>query len=420
MSTPIPFTVVEGAVALPSLRPLGPLSQSFGHEWALLPPNVSLRAELKALYAAMLRTFCLSSQAIRSMCKWEPLNVAGAANLVSARAADGASNAGSAAVAAGVSAGSTRMTRPAAHTPQRASNLRLGSAVAIGGAAVLAWIVLDHPHRQPAANQVATRNSTSASQAVQIEPPRAAATASASSKSGDGASVEKAPDGNSPDGALQNGASTNTSAALALAAHAAATLPSDSGTAPSTAKTPALATLNPSAQLAQAPAPVPQQTSNTSAHTPAAHAVSNAAIPVFANTPRQGTPSVVDASNAFTLRHIASSHDMAPAAARRVHPRTSTRMAHDATLPVQAIASRAAAADAKPSMAGDYSPSTPTPLTVSEYESVTLSARTHSAIAASPERAQRTADTTASANDTSWMNRMTQRRVTEVPELFSR
>ncbi len=72
MSTTIPFTLIEGAMALPSLRPLGQISRSFGREWSLLPPNVSFRVELKALYAAVLRTFCLSSDAIRSMCKWEP------------------------------------------------------------------------------------------------------------------------------------------------------------------------------------------------------------------------------------------------------------------------------------------------------------------------------------------------------------
>ncbi len=71
MSTTIPFTLIEGAMALPSLRPLGQISRSFGREWSLLPPNVSFRVGTEALYAAVLRTFCLSSDAIRSMCKWE-------------------------------------------------------------------------------------------------------------------------------------------------------------------------------------------------------------------------------------------------------------------------------------------------------------------------------------------------------------
>ncbi|MDR8399831.1 hypothetical protein NE850_26350 [Paraburkholderia sp. USG1] len=72
MST-IPFTPIEGYLALPRLRPLGHVPAPFGRDWALLPPGYSLRAELKALYAAMLRTFCLSDQAIRSLCRWSPL-----------------------------------------------------------------------------------------------------------------------------------------------------------------------------------------------------------------------------------------------------------------------------------------------------------------------------------------------------------
>ena len=71
MST-IPFTPIQGYLAMPRLRPLGHVPASFGRDWALLPPGYSLRAELKALYAAMLRTFCMSDQAIRSLCRWSP------------------------------------------------------------------------------------------------------------------------------------------------------------------------------------------------------------------------------------------------------------------------------------------------------------------------------------------------------------
>src|SRR6201991_1908124 len=186
MSTTIPFTLIEGAMALPSTRPLGPLSQTLGREWALLPPNVSLRVELKALYAAMLRTFCLSSQAIRSMCRWEPLTaqVEGGSAAAIATATDTLSQHGSAAAAAHASsqavgaaapfaaaASATPGVRPVARTPHRTSNLKLGSAVAIGGADMLAWVVLDHPHLGHA--------NAAARVAQQAEPPNPVAVASA-------------------------------------------------------------------------------------------------------------------------------------------------------------------------------------------------------------------------------------------------
>ena len=71
VSTP-PLTLVVGEIRMPRLRPLELVSRSLGREWSLLPPNVSFRTELKALYAAMLRTFCLSADAIRTMCRWDP------------------------------------------------------------------------------------------------------------------------------------------------------------------------------------------------------------------------------------------------------------------------------------------------------------------------------------------------------------
>src|ERR1700744_3117835 len=49
MST-IPLTLIEGAIAMPRLRPLRYVPTSFGRDWALLPPARNWRAELKALY----------------------------------------------------------------------------------------------------------------------------------------------------------------------------------------------------------------------------------------------------------------------------------------------------------------------------------------------------------------------------------
>jgi hypothetical protein len=68
----IPLTPIEGAMAFPTPCRFRNLPASFGGEWAPLPPNISFRAELKAPYAALLRTFCLSADEMRSMCRWEP------------------------------------------------------------------------------------------------------------------------------------------------------------------------------------------------------------------------------------------------------------------------------------------------------------------------------------------------------------
>jgi hypothetical protein len=64
MST-IPLTLVEGAIAMPRLRPLRLVPTSFGRDWALRPPARNWRAEIKALYAAVLHTFCLTDQVLQ-------------------------------------------------------------------------------------------------------------------------------------------------------------------------------------------------------------------------------------------------------------------------------------------------------------------------------------------------------------------
>ncbi|WP_321935155.1 hypothetical protein [Paraburkholderia sp. J8-2] len=158
MST-FPFVQVEGALALPHIRPLARLPASFGREWALTPPHFSLRTELRALYAAIMRTVCLSAEAFRAAVGWgnnhrpaaqppRPVAapVAPAASMGSvARDAAGNPPAGRAANARsmpGVSPGHTPN-----HIPPFQQRKLTGGAVAIGGAALLAWIVASHaPH----------------------------------------------------------------------------------------------------------------------------------------------------------------------------------------------------------------------------------------------------------------------------------
>jgi hypothetical protein len=149
MSTTIPLTLIEGAMALPRLRPLELLPAPFGSQWALRPAHASLRAELKALYAAVLRTFCLNAAAIRSMCRWEPRRAAAAGALGPAGQTETAL------------AEATVTNAVGARLPQHGSTHRwsmlAGSACALGGAAVLAWIALDHVAQHRAATQAVQR-----------------------------------------------------------------------------------------------------------------------------------------------------------------------------------------------------------------------------------------------------------------------
>lgn len=163
MST-FPFVQVEGTLALPHIRPLARLPASFGREWALTPPHFSLRTELRALYAAVMRTVCLSAEAFRAAVGWgndhgqapqlpRPVaaSVAPPASVGSvARETAGNPQAGRAANARstpGVSPGHAPN-----HIPPFQPRKLTGGAVAIGGAALLAWIVASHaPHDSPGA-----------------------------------------------------------------------------------------------------------------------------------------------------------------------------------------------------------------------------------------------------------------------------
>ena len=145
MST-FPFVQVQGALALPHIRPLARLPVSFGREWALTPPHSSLRAELRALYAAILRTVRLSAEAFRAAARWDTCHIPAPQSHRPVAAPIGSQTdcwptASRAAYA---------VSSPPASLGQKppVEQHRLaGGAVAIGGAALLAWIVASHaPH----------------------------------------------------------------------------------------------------------------------------------------------------------------------------------------------------------------------------------------------------------------------------------
>ena len=142
---------MEGAIALPRMLPLERIPASFGREWALMPPHFSLRAEIRALYAALLRTVCLSADAFREACRWDVphhfwLRPAAAPVMSDAAARAGAGTAPAEATAA--RANTVRPRNSVSHTsPVPPSHKLAGGACAIGGAALLAWLLASHaPH----------------------------------------------------------------------------------------------------------------------------------------------------------------------------------------------------------------------------------------------------------------------------------
>ncbi|MCC8403851.1 hypothetical protein LJ655_18470 [Paraburkholderia sp. MMS20-SJTN17] len=65
-----PLTLIEGAFALPRLRPLASLPEPFGRDWALLPFGERWRTGLGSLYAALLRTVCVNDRHLLSYGQW--------------------------------------------------------------------------------------------------------------------------------------------------------------------------------------------------------------------------------------------------------------------------------------------------------------------------------------------------------------
>jgi hypothetical protein len=263
--------------------------------------------------------------------------VAAASGASGASAASGASGASAASVAlfgravhAAVTDSATSSTASAAayaasgapkawqiQAPHRQSDFRLGSAIAIGGAAVLAWLVLDHPARHaPAPRPVS----------AEVKP-----------------------------------------AAAPVA-------------------TPPTPHVQPVVRAAEQPA---------LDAIPATMTDSSAAVSTAVESPVQ-----VVASDSVHAHHLSTAHAIAHA---EITPRSN--------------AVYTASSVAKYSAAGDYSPIEPRPVGAGEYMAVRMTARTSGD--AQPQPPSRPSTTSDSSIESSWMSHLSQRRVTEVPELFS-
>jgi hypothetical protein len=390
MST-IPLTLIEGAIAMPRLRPLDRLPAPFGRDWAFLPPGQSWRTELKALYAAVLRTFCMSDKAIFSFGRWAPLNARRAAAAASGSAvASGSAAASSASAGAAASAAATPTpTRATVFHPAReegphrfaeASAAQVvegplfvsmsrgtssywkaiaGGACALSGAAMLAWIAVNHQtHRrtidavQPVDTAIANRDA----QPAQRRAPEAV--------------IARGPDGG---GEIK---ARTRSAVSARAANASPSAPA--AYAPASAATKAAAAPRVASSNTDSRRHTLRETAGIRRETTSRRLMrSTAANPLSLVAPMAGD-----------TRHIT-----VPPIAQRTSPVASA--------------------------AGTYSPLAPARLGIDEYADVTLSAATHLREIAPPPRPA-TSNHSSASNGTEWMNHMSQRRVTEVPDQFAK
>ena len=363
MST-IPFTPIEGYLALPRLRPLSHVPAPFGRDWALLPPGYSLRAELKALYAALLRTFCMSDQAIRSFCRWSPLEEPRAMAAVAAVAPATIVEAprGAAAQVAIETAAVRSSAGPANHWA-----ILAGGACALGGAAVLAWIGVDHlTHRHTI---------THANYAGTVSTPRDSQSANLRATTTGPAVADTTADASAP-AAASALAHSGVASAWSAASSPAAALASTTASLPVT-----------SSALPVAPR-----------HVAVDQAVAHRRQPVGEKTAIQ------------SQRHDARY------AATKQPSRVGAKMADASRF---AIPKTAAHVSPRPSAAGPFSPFSPARLGVDEYAGVTISAATHLRDIPSAPRSA-TSNTPSATSSTEWMNHLSQRRVTEVPEQFAK
>ncbi|TAL92311.1 MAG: hypothetical protein EPN73_25310 [Paraburkholderia sp.] len=353
MST-IPLTLIEGAMALPRTHPLERLPRSFGREWALLPPNVSFRAELKALYAAMLHTFCLSADAIRSACRWEPLKAKRAGPATASPVSVAPDSPAPPACAAHVD---LRIS-PVAPPVSNRKRMVLGGACAVGGAAVLAWIALSSSHSPPdvpddvaSADVPASPHIPSVQDALRNDDVRLSASSRARGR-----------------GQTTETATKSASAATTTTASAS----SGSGAIKRSARR---------------------------------HATEVARANVKSS--RKSTREATGATYAKSLKADQRKAAQVTSASRR-----------SATPNVVATGQRTATAhrpDVALSTTGRFSPNAGSTASTDDYASIRTWAATLTSSPATPRAPARTNNTSGD-----WMNGMTQRRVTEVPDSFSR
>lgn len=384
-------------MALPSLssqcRLLPP---PFGRDWALVSPVRSLRAELKALYAAVLRTFCLNAETIRALCHWESPGKPPAASsafvspgpstTVPDAPADGAFQ--TAAEAAPFSPVSAPIVPASPRGGSTHWGALAGGACALGGAAMLAWIAFGHLAQRHSFSDVKPAARVPVRQEAQLSKRRAS-------------DVDADADA-TPHAAASNRAVALAPNAASLPAHVAGT----SGSASVSSEK------------------LPGATATAAPRDFTASPATGIVTPVKATPPRATGSSKVSrrrdrlrASAPSPHKEIGRSSPATVATQRSPELSRISSMNYEAPqIAMPAIAQRTSP---KPSSAGPYSPLAPSRLGIDEYASTTLSAGTHLRNIASPSRPASSINPPGT-NGTEWINQMSQRRVTEVPDQFAK
>lgn len=375
-----PFIQVEGSIALPRLRPLDQIPASFGREWMLTPPHFSLRAEIRALYAALMRTVCLSGEAFREVCRWDlqrRLFPAPSAAPVRPRATLKASWPPAKAKAPPhVDVAHPPLPR---HEPAPGAHRLAGGACAIGGAALLAWIVASHtPHSThdaaTAVDASPIRNADdSASQRLANTRAAHERTSTATATAATTGAVASASQANQTAAAAQRSSQRTASATASAAVGASAAHPSATG--------PDYAAANhPSTPLRAALSGRAGKTAEGRAHKNRESA-----------RDRASRERIVGAPRIENSRHAA--HSFGP---QHAAPPVTT---HRAT--------------GMYSEANSYSPRQPGVRQDDEYASIVTYASTHTA-------ARPATRPSVPVDSTEWVNHLSQRRVTEIPDRFGK
>ncbi|RFU46796.1 hypothetical protein D0B32_17540 [Paraburkholderia sp. DHOC27] len=395
-------------MAIPRLRPLDRLPAPFGRDWALSPPHLSLRAELKALYAAVLRTFCVNTAAFRALCRWESRRASAPDDTAQVDASSRED------VAADIPPSAPDFSAASATAPSYGASTRwtalAGGVCAVGGAALLAWLAIDHYalHRQSAQ---AAHEGRTANRSGLTGQARLRALPLAGSKPDDARTVTRsravppvavdmpvAPVAPVPREAEGTSAETLTRAVIAPAS-----APVTAGTSLTTQPEPVSSAPNTRAADADAAPGTTDEPHALRASPPASSSTRNHPdVSIGHSQPRKS-------SRAPGASHLAARNAAidAPRSSHSVSSRASTAN-EDAAFKPRSLA--------RPSAAGDFSPFAPSALGVDEYASVTMSANTHLRDIP-PARALSHVVNTES---TDWANRVSQRRITDVPEQFSK
>ena len=404
MST-IPLTPIVGAMALPRLHPFDHLPAPFGRDWALLPPVRSLRAELKALYAAVLRTFCMSEETIRSLCKWMPLEErrAAAATVFDAPLSNLAPIPTEPTETQPFAPVKALPFEPASQGASVHWSAIAGGACALGGAAMLAWIAVGHLGPRHTLSDSGFGGAVTVNRDAPLTDGRAS----------DAVAAQHAAVDNEANGRASGAASapmrTDAPATFATATTTGSSKADASGSATATAsvtKSPNATGPVPLRDLEKISPTAITARVTTAATASSLHALAGKPVSRRRDKLREKTAGLHKKS----LRH---NTQIGAIKQLRYQPALNDDMPH------LAASSTTQHTLAKPSAAGLYSPLAPSRLGVGEYASVAMSAGTHLHDIAPPSRAA-SASHSSGTNGTEWMNHISQRRVTEVPDQFSK